>query len=81
MCCNNNRNRCGCRHCRPMPCCCPCCGGPTTLPSFPDWGVMPDFRQEIDFPVYVSLPASMARGTANLSVGVERVDDCGCARG
>ena len=85
MCCNNNRNRwdCGCR--RPMPCCCPCCGGamPMPLPSFPDWPSCGcQEREELEFPVYVSVPATMARGTANLSATVERAEaSCGCGRG
>lgn len=84
MCCNNNRNRCGCgcgcHRPMPMPCCdCGCGGGATTLPSFPDWPVYA--RQEMEFPVYISVPATMSRGTANLSASVEMAESCGCARG
>lgn len=56
---------------------------PMPLPSFPDWGMCGcQEREEMEFPVYVSMPATMARGTANFSASVERMEEpCGCARG
>lgn len=56
--------------------------GVTTLPSFPDWGIDPDFSVTPDsgalsrFPVYVSIPA-FARGSANLRA-VANYSSSGC---
>ena len=46
--------------------------GVATLPSFPDRPVFEPVVSGVssDFPVYVSLPASMTRGSANLRAAV-----------
>lgn len=95
MCCRSNRSSRGC--CCGSSCChccgsvsdssCGCWGvdsGAVTLPSFPDCSfcesVSPDVSA-VNFPVYVSMPASMSRGSANLRAAVNLDSGCPYARG
>ena len=58
-------------------------GGVTTLPSFPDRPVWDGSGSADmpDYPVYVSLPAYMTRGSANLRAAVDLDSGCPFARG
>ena len=59
-------------------------GGAVTLPSFPDfpvWDGAGSGSATPDYPVYVSLPAYMPRGSANLRAAVDLDSGCPFARG
>ena len=59
-------------------------GGAVTLPSFPDfpvWDGAGSGSATPDYPVYVSLPAYMTRGSANLRAAVDLDSGCPFARG
>lgn len=66
---------------------CGCWGvdnGAVALPSFPDCSVCESIAPDssaVNFPVYVSMPATMSRGSANLRAAVDLDRGCPYARG
>lgn len=56
---------------------------PVILPVFPDWPVY-EAPVAQEYPVYISVPTTMARGSVNMTASVESQfgnSGCGCSRG